>query len=85
DELTGVLPDGARLGGTAADDGRGVLSAAVVMLWSGAAGMAVLALAGLAAAGAAARRSRRTEAASLRAAGLDATARRRLRVGEATA
>lgn len=85
DELTAVLPDGARLGGTAADDGRGVLATAVVMLWCGAAGMAVLALAGLAAAAVAARRSRRTEAASLRALGLDAAARGRLRVGEATA
>lgn len=85
DDLTAVLPDGARLSGTAADDGHGVLSTAVLMLWCGAAGMAVLALAGLAAAAVAARRSRRSEAVSLRAAGLDATARRRLRIGEATA
>ncbi|MFS0794947.1 hypothetical protein [Microbacterium sp. 1P10AE] len=82
DEIAAALPDDGRLSGTAADDGRGVLAAAVTMLWWGAAGMAVLALVGLAAAGAVVRRSRVLEAASLRAAGMDAVARRRLRIGE---
>lgn len=81
--VAAVLPDGARLAGTARDDGRAVLSTVSALLWSGAVGTGVLAVAGLAAVALGARRARRSEAVSLRAIGWDAAARRRLRVREA--
>ncbi|WP_150957971.1 hypothetical protein [Microbacterium testaceum] len=85
DAVAAVLPDGARLAGAAADDGYVVLSTVTTLLWAGAAGLGILALAGLAAIALVTRRARLAEAVSLRAIGVGAAVRRRLRVRESAA
>ncbi|WP_136587512.1 hypothetical protein [Microbacterium hydrothermale] len=81
--VAAVLPDDARLTGSSRDQGRTVLSTASTLLWCGAVGATVFSAVGLGAVALSARRRRRGEVLSLRAIGVDAATRRRIRMQEA--